>query len=82
MLSWFSNGPIKPGQNGEVTIGKEMFENGGNLGVAFFPSRVVFADGTEWKPRRLGDCFRVYWRDHDHPELPVLPPVQFKQKED
>jgi Multicopper oxidase len=82
ILTWFSNAPMKPGRSQEVTIGKEMFSDGGNLGVAFFPSSVVFEDGTEWKPRHLGECFRVYWREGDHPDLPVLPPFQFKQKED
>jgi Multicopper oxidase len=82
ILTWFSDAPIQTGQSRDVTIGKEMFASGGNLGVAFFPSRVVFEDGTEWKPRRLGECFRVYWRNRDHPDLPVLPPFQFKQKED
>ena len=82
ILTWFARTPMKPGQSQEVIIGKEMFDGKANLGVAFFPSRVVFVDGTEWKPRELGDCFRVYWRDRDHPDLPVLPPFQFKQKED
>ncbi|HEY6270551.1 MAG TPA: hypothetical protein VIX19_01005 [Terriglobales bacterium] len=50
--------------------------------MAFFSSRVVFEDGTEWKPRHLGERFHVYWRDRDHPDLPVLPLFRFKQKED
>jgi manganese oxidase len=82
VLAWSSDGPVKPGKEQSVTIGTEMFEGSGNLGVAFFPSRVVYEDGSEWKPRHLGECFTVYWRDRDHPRLPVLPPFQFKQKED
>ena len=82
ILSWFSNGPIQPGKTQDVTIGDELFAAGRNLGVAFFPSRVVFDDGSEWKPRHLGECFRVYWRNREHRVLPVLPPFQFKQKED
>lgn len=82
ILTWFSNGPVQPGRQQSVAIGKEMFESRGILGVAFFPGRVVYEDGSEWKPRQLGDCFRVYWRDSEHPQLPVLPPFQFKQKED
>jgi hypothetical protein len=65
-----------------MTLGKEMFASGRNLGVAFFPNRVVFEDGSEWKPRHLGECFRVYWRNREHADLLVLPPFQFKQKED
>src|SRR5215472_17081539 len=81
-VNWPSTGPLLPGREQSVEIGNEMFSGEKNLGVAFFPSRIVFADGTEWKPQQLGDCFRVYWRSKDHPQLPVLPPIQFEQKED
>lgn len=82
ILNWFSTRTIKPGQEQAVEIGKEMFESKSGLGVAFFPGEVTFQDGTTWKPRRLGDCFGIYWRAKEHPRLPVLPPFQFNQKED
>jgi len=82
ILTWFSTEPIPPGQERPVTIGKEMFAGRGNASVAFFPSRVIYEDGSEWKPRQLGDCFRIYWRDKEHSQVPVLPPFQFQQKED
>jgi FtsP/CotA-like multicopper oxidase with cupredoxin domain len=82
ILAWFSPGPIKPGDEQTVAVGTEMFETGSNVGVAFYPGRIVYQDGTEWKPKQLGECFRVYWRDKAHPRLPVLPPFQFKHKED
>jgi hypothetical protein len=81
-LTWLSSAPISPGQEKGVAVGTEMFESENTLGVAFFPARIVYQDGTEWKPKQLGDCFRIYWRDKDHRQLPVLPPFQFKQKED
>ncbi len=82
VLSWFSPAPIKPGQEQTVPVGSELFSNGSNLGVAFYPSHVVYQDGSEWKPHQLGDCFKIYWRNKDHPQLPVLPPIQIAQKED
>jgi hypothetical protein len=81
-VQWSADQPLAPGGQQPVEIGDEMFTGQGNLGVAFFPSRIVYADGSEWKPQQLGDCFHVYWRNKDHPQLPVLPPFQFEQKED
>ena len=81
-VNWSSPQPLPAGREQAVEVGKEMFTGEKNLGVAFFPSRIVFEDGTEWKPQQLGDCFHVYWRNKDHPQLPVLPPIQFEQKED
>jgi hypothetical protein len=81
-VQWSADQPLAPGGQEPVQIGTEMFTGQGNLGVAFFPSRVVYQDGSEWKPQQLGDCFHVYWRNQDHPQLPVLPPFQFEQKED
>jgi hypothetical protein len=82
VLAWSSDQPIQPGQAGTATVGTELFSGEGNLGVALFPSRIVYQDGSEWKPHQLGECFRIYWRDNQHPSLPVLPPFQFTQKED
>jgi hypothetical protein len=81
-LAWFSDQPMQPGQEQTVAVGTEMFAGTGNVGVAFFPSKIIYQDGTEWKPRGLGDCFHVFWRNKEHPPLPVLPPFQFTQKED
>lgn len=82
LLAWFSEHPIAPGRQGEVAVGKEMFntQRTAGLGVVFYPGRIVYQDGTEWKPKQSGDCFTIYWRSKDHPSLPVLPPPQFRQK--
>jgi FtsP/CotA-like multicopper oxidase with cupredoxin domain len=83
-LAWFTEHPIAPGGEQRVEVGSEMFDmqRSTSLGVAFYPSRIVYQDGTEWKPRELGDCFHVFWKNREHPNLQVLPPLQFTQKED
>jgi hypothetical protein len=37
---------------------------------------VKFEDGSIWRPQREGECYRVIWRDPDHPDLIALPPRQ------
>jgi manganese oxidase len=46
------------------------------MGWAFFPSSLTYADGTEWRPEYEGECFKIFWRDSDHPDVPALPPRQ------
>ncbi len=84
MQAWFSEQPLQPGQEQTVPVGSEMFANQSysGLGVAFYPSWIVYQDGTDWKPYQLGDCFQVYWRSKDHPHPPVLPPFQLTTQED
>lgn len=84
ILAWFTEHPLAPRSEESVNVGSEMFalRNSSSLGVAFYPNRIVYQDGTEWKPRDPGDCFRVFWQNREHPNLPVLPPVQLKHKED
>jgi len=52
------------------------------LGWALFPGGVHFEDGTSWRPKQEGDCFHVFWRDKDHPDVPALPPRQIEMQED
>jgi len=82
VLAWFSPGPLPPGREQPVAVGTELFSQGNNLGVVFFPTRILYEDGTQWKPREPGDCFQVFWRNKEHPGLPVLPPIQVHQSED
>lgn len=51
-------------------------------GWAFYPIQVEFADGTKWLPKQRGECFTTYWRDKQHPEIRVLPPLQVEMSED
>lgn len=76
LVAWFSPGPLGPGELQTIAFGKELFRGEEGLGVAFFPSSVIYQDGSEWKPDQLGECFQVYWRNKDHPALPALPPIQ------
>jgi manganese oxidase len=82
LVAWFSPGPVKPGQEQTIPVGSELFSKGRNLGIAVFPTRIVYEDGTEWKPREAGDCFQIFWQNKEHPRLPVLPPIQMHQSED
>ncbi|HKF20291.1 MAG TPA: multicopper oxidase domain-containing protein [Candidatus Angelobacter sp.] len=84
ILAWFSEQPLTPGQEQTIEVGSEMFADKGkpSLGLAFYPSWIVYADGSEWKPRTMGECFHVYWRNKEHPRLPVLPPAQVHQHDD
>jgi hypothetical protein len=52
------------------------------LGWALFPGAIIYKDGKKWTPEQDGDCFEVFWRDKDHPQLTVLPPLQREMNED
>jgi FtsP/CotA-like multicopper oxidase with cupredoxin domain len=51
-------------------------------GWILFPSAIQYEDGTKWRPEQQDECFQIFWRDKEHPELPALPPVQIEMKED
>lgn len=72
--NWPVSGPITVG--GKQTQEKNAYLQGGNsiLGWAVFPSKVIYEDGTSWAPQQHGECFQMYWRDKEHPDLVVLPP--------
>jgi len=75
--SWTGEQPVGPGQ--EQTLERKAFpptEQQAVLGWVFMPDTVKFADGSVWRSEREGECFKVFWRDKDHPELDVLPPLQ------
>ena len=44
------------------------------LGWAVYPKRILYEDGTTWTPQEHGECFQVFWRDREHPDIKVLPP--------
>lgn len=31
-------------------------------------------NGSEWHSQSEGECFKVIWRDPEHPNVPALPP--------
>jgi hypothetical protein len=73
---WTTPGAIATGA--DQTLEKKAYSRGSDkiLGWALFPGKIVFEDGTTWTPQQRGECFHVFWRDQDHPEVPVLPPSQ------
>jgi hypothetical protein len=78
-----SSQPLQPGQQQTLQLGAYRGSIGQDiLGWVFYPSRILFADGTVWTPQQWGECFQTYWRDPDHPDLLVLPPEQIETKQD
>jgi hypothetical protein len=82
LTSWTSSKPIPPGQPQELTSKNYLYNSKDILGWAFFPNAITFSDGSKWAPQQRGECFHIYWRDEDHPALPVLPPFQVDGNED
>jgi manganese oxidase len=80
--SWTSDKPVEPG--GEQGMEMKAYSQGGPdiLAWVLLPSKISFADGTTWKPSERGECFGIFWRDQDHPNLEVLPPEQVEANED
>jgi hypothetical protein len=80
---WSSDKPILPDQ--EQTLEKPGIRAASAqsvLGWVFFPYSVKYEDGTSWHPQSEGECFRVIWRDPQHPDLPALPPRQIEMNPD
>jgi manganese oxidase len=74
---WSSTKSILPGQ--ELTLTKPGAHSAAAqavMGWAFFPSIVKYQDGSSWQSQSEGECFKVFWRDPQHPDLPALPPRQ------
>jgi FtsP/CotA-like multicopper oxidase with cupredoxin domain len=80
---WHSSEPISPGE-------QRVLEKPGIpatsaqkvLGWVLFPSSVKYQDGSTWEAQSTGECFRVFWRDPQHPDQPALPPLQFEINSD
>jgi len=80
---WTWTQPIEPGR-------EQTFEMPGYLpdfankisGWALSPQAIVYKDGTRWNAQEDRECFEVFWRDKEHPQLPVLPPLQIEMTED
>lgn len=79
---WNWSTPIQPGQ--EQTFEVPGYPRGADsvAGWALFPQMVVFEDGSRWQSQGRDECFEVYWRDKDHPQMPALPPLQVEMNED
>ena len=75
--NWSANENIPA--NGQHTLEKPAYAPASAqavLGWVFIPTAITYADGTTWHPKHDGECFRAFWRDKDHPDIPALPPRQ------
>ncbi|HZQ18630.1 MAG TPA: multicopper oxidase domain-containing protein [Terriglobales bacterium] len=79
---WNWNTPLRPGQ--EQTFEVPGYPHGAENIQAWilFPHLVVFADGTIWQGKEGNGCFNVFWRDKQHPDMPVLPPLFIQTGDD
>lgn len=80
---WTSTQALAPG--GEQTLEMPTYQGAGGqslLGWVLLPAKIVFEDGSIWAPQQRGECFGVFWKDPDHPELKVLPPEQIETNQD
>lgn len=76
-FQWSSDKVIAPGQ--QKVMEKPGIPPGSAkniLGWVFFPYSVKYEDGSEWHSQSEGECFKVIWRDPEHPNVPALPPRQ------
>ncbi len=80
---WHSTQPILPGQE-QVLEKPGMAPSSAQtiLGLVFFPSSVKYQDGSNWRAQSEGECFSVFWRDPQHPDVPALPPRQIELNAD
>jgi hypothetical protein len=80
---WSSANPILPGR--EQTLEKPGIRAASAqsvLGWVFFPYSVKYEDGSSWHPQSEGECFKVIWREQQHPDLLALPPRQIEMNPD
>jgi hypothetical protein len=52
------------------------------MGWVFLPDSIKFTDGSVWNAERAGECFHIFWRDKDHPQVEALPPLQMEMNLD
>ncbi len=76
---WLWRGPISPGKE-QILEKPGVPADAANkvLGLVFFPLSIQYPDGSRWTAETSGECFRIFWRDKQHPDVPALPPVQFE----
>ena len=80
--SWLWTKPISLGQEQTLTSKNFLFKSQDILAWAFFPQVVEYADGSKWEVKQPSECFEMFWRDKEHPTLPLLPPLQVEVNED
>jgi hypothetical protein len=68
--------PLGPKQAIPIQMPNQMAHSESILGWVVFPVTLTFADGSKWSPNERGECMRVYWRDKNHQDMQILPPVE------
>jgi manganese oxidase len=81
-VDWSSLKPIPPGEEQILERNNYLHNSAAIFGWALFPFSIAYEDGSQWKARETGDCFEAFWRDKDHPDLVVLPPLQMEMNAD
>ena len=82
-FDWSSKEAIAPGEEGNLQKpGIRASSAQSVLGWVFFPYSVTYADGSIWRSQSEGECFHVFWRDKQHPNMPTLPPRQQEMNAD
>jgi manganese oxidase len=76
---WTLAQAIPPGGSGTINIDTAYTNSRKVEGWAVLPSVITFSDGSTWRMRRFGDCFRVFWTDARRPQPIALPPEQFDE---
>jgi len=78
-FQWSLSKPLPPGEQETLQRpGARASSAQSVLGWVFFPYLVTYADGSTWRAQNEGECFHVFWRDKNHPEMPALPPRQIE----
>lgn len=68
--------PIGPKQTTLIEMANPMEHSESILGWVVFPLALTFADGSKWSPNEHGECMRIYWRDKNHQDMQILPPIE------
>jgi manganese oxidase len=77
--TWHTAKPIMPDEEQVLEKPGVRAEDAAKvLGWVFHPSLIKYQDGSTWTPQSNGECFQIFWRDAQHPNVPALPPLQFE----
>jgi hypothetical protein len=68
--------PIGAKQTTSIQMPSQIAHPEGILGWIVYPLTLTFADGSKWSPNEHGECMRMYWRDKNHQDMQILPPVE------
>jgi FtsP/CotA-like multicopper oxidase with cupredoxin domain len=70
--------PLGPKQTVQLKMTTQMTHSESILGWVVFPFAITFADGSQWSPNERGECMRLYWRDKNHQDMRILPPLEMQ----